>query len=61
MCAREVARGALTATELPEGGLEAEFAGVNLDAALEECYERMAVIGRWAGCGHGWRRGGGRS
>ena len=43
MYAREAARSG-TVTELCED-LEEEFAGVNLDAALEECYERMNVIG----------------
>lgn len=44
------AGGAGTAAEVEVSeDLEAEFAGVNLDAALEECYERMAVIGEERG------------
>lgn len=49
MCAREASRSSSNGSssagaELSEE-LYAEFEGVNLDAALEECYERMAVIG----------------
>ena len=53
MYAREAARSSTSGTaggeevELSKE-LEAEFMGVNLDAALEECYERMAVIGEGA-------------
>ena len=43
MCAREAGKSG-AAAELPEA-LTSEFEGVNLEAALEECYERMAVIG----------------
>lgn len=49
MYAREAARsdddsGSATAMDVPADLVE-EFEGVNLEAALEECYERMGVIG----------------
>lgn len=42
--------GSSAVVESPEGGWDlSELKGVNLETALEECYERMAVIGQWVG------------
>lgn len=43
MQAREL--GIEASIDIPEGAHIADFEGVNLDTALEECYDRMSVIG----------------